>query len=99
MNEQSPQLSRLHARVEGRVQGVGFRYFVLETAQELGISGWVRNRWDESVEVMAEGERAALEQLLDALRRGPRMSLVSNVQVEWGEGTGEWRGFSVRATG
>jgi acylphosphatase len=43
-------LSRLHARVEGRVQGVGFRYFVLETAQELGLSGWVRNRWDESVE-------------------------------------------------
>lgn len=99
MNEQSPKLSRLHVRVEGRVQGVGFRYFVQESATYLGVSGWVRNRWDESVEVMAEGERAALERLLDALRRGPRMSFVSNVQVEWGEGTGEWRGFSVRATG
>jgi acylphosphatase len=93
------KLSRLHARVEGRVQGVGFRYFVLETAQALGVSGWVRNRWDESVEVMAEGERAALERLLDALRRGPRMSFVSNVQVEWGEWKEEWSGFSVRATG
>ena len=95
----SKNLSRLHARVEGRVQGVGFRYFVQESATVLGVSGWVRNRWDESVEVMAEGERAVLERLLDALRRGPRMSFVSNVQVEWAEGTGEWRGFNVRATG
>ena len=92
------ELSRLHARVEGRVQGVGFRYFVLETAQGLGVTGWVRNRWDESVEVMVEGERAVLVQLLNALRRGPRMSFVSNVQVEWEEGKGEFSGFSVRAT-
>ena len=90
--------SRLHARIEGRVQGVGFRYFVLETAQGLGLTGWVRNRWDESVEVVAEGERPALERLLVALRRGPRMSFVSNVQVEWASGTGEFSGFSVRAT-
>ena len=93
------ELSRLHARVEGRVQGVGFRYFVQEMATLLGVSGWVRNRWDESVEVMAEGERATLERLLDALRRGPRMSFVSNVQVKWEEGKGEFSGFSVRMTG
>ncbi len=91
----TPSLSRLHARVEGRVQGVGFRYFVQESATYLGVSGWVRNRWDESVEVVAEGERAALERLLDALRRGPRMSFVSNVQVEWGEGTGKFVRFTV----
>jgi len=90
---------RLHARVEGRVQGVGFRYFVLETAEALGVNGWVRNRWDESVEVMAEGERVVLERLLNALRRGPPMSFVSNVQVEWGEGKGEFNGFSVRVSG
>lgn len=92
-------LSRLHARIEGRVQGVGFRYFVLETAQTLGATGWVRNRWDDSVEVLAEGEREPLERLLDALRRGPRMAYVSHVQLEWGEGQGEFAGFSVRATG
>jgi acylphosphatase len=45
----------LHAIVEGRVQGVGFRYFVLEVAELLGIYGWVRNRWDDTVEVLAEG--------------------------------------------
>lgn len=99
MTSPPPSLFRLHARVEGRVQGVGFRYFVLETTHALGVTGWVRNRWDESVEVMAEGERDVLERLLGALRRGPRMSFVSNVQVEWGEGTGEWRDFSVRAKG
>ena len=91
--------SRLHARVEGRVQGVGFRYFVQETAMSLGVSGWVRNRWDGSVEVLAEGERATLEQLLTALQRGPRMSFVSNVQVAWGDGMGVGGVFRVRETG
>lgn len=93
-----PILPRLHARIEGRVQGVGFRFFVLKAAEALGVTGWVRNRWDETVEVMAEGERSQLDRLLEALRRGPRMSYVSNVQVEWGEGKGEWHGFRVRAT-
>lgn len=92
-------LSRLHARIEGRVQGVGFRYFVLDTAQALGVSGWVRNRWDQSVEVVAEGEREALERLLEALRRGPRAAFVSDVQVDWEEWQGEFNGFAVRATG
>jgi acylphosphatase len=90
--------TRIHVRIEGRVQGVGFRYFVLEAAQSLGVSGWVRNRWYESVEVIAEGERAALEGLLEALQRGPRMSKVTNVQFEWGEATWEFRGFSIRPT-
>ncbi len=89
---------RLHARVEGRVQGVGFRFFVQQTAQSLGVTGWVRNRWDRSVEVVAEGERAALERLLAALRRGPRASFVSDVKAEWGEASGEFRGFGVRRT-
>jgi acylphosphatase len=77
---------------------VGFRYFVLEAAQSLGVSGWVRNRWDESVEVIAEGEQPVLEGLLVALRRGPRMSNVTNIQVEWGEAKGDFSGFSIRST-
>lgn len=90
---------RLHAIVEGRVQGVGFRMFVYEAARGLGVSGWVRNRWDETVEVTAEGERAALEKLLEALRRGPRASFVSEVRMEWLEGTGEFKDFWVAGTG
>jgi acylphosphatase len=92
------EITRLHAVVEGRVQGVGFRYFVLETAETLGITGWVRNRWDETVEVTAEGSRRDLEKLLQALERGPRSAYVSQVQQEWLPATREFRGFLVRGT-
>ncbi len=90
--------SRLGAIVEGRVQGVGFRYFVLEVAQSQGLTGWVRNRWDDTVEVLAEGEKADLEKLLEALNRGPRSAYVSNVRVDWSPATGEFSSFSVRRT-
>ena len=61
----------LHALVRGRVQGVGFRWFVRQRARELGVRGWVRNRSDGSVEVQADGESAALEALRASLAAGP----------------------------
>ncbi len=91
-------LARLHAIVEGRVQGVGFRYFVLEVAELLGIYGWVRNRWDDTVEVLAEGERSALEKLQDALGRGPRGAFVTSVKADWEKPTGEFQNFRVAVT-
>ena len=57
--------------VSGRVQGVGFRDFTRRTAQSLGVTGWVRNRGDDTVEVRVEGEEGQLDQLLDALGDGP----------------------------
>jgi len=93
------ELTRLHAVVEGRVQGVGFRYFVLETAEILGVTGWVRNRWDDTVEVIAEGPRADVERLFQALQRGPRAAYVSQVQQEWLPATGEFSSFMVKGTG
>jgi acylphosphatase len=92
-------LSRLHATVEGRVQGVSFRYFVTEQAQLLGITGWVRNRLNGAVEVLAEGPHNRLELLLKALHKGPPAAYVSDVQVEWLEGSGEFTSFWVRSTG
>lgn len=89
---------QLHAIVQGHVQGVGFRYFVQEQAVRLGVNGWVRNRWEGTVELQAEGERAKLEDLLAALRRGPRGSHVSGVQFTWGEAQGIAKGFSIRQT-
>ena len=89
---------RLHATVEGLVQGVGFRYFVLETALDLGLTGWVRNRWDGSVEVTAEGSRSGLETLLNALYRGPRNADVRGVQPEWLPASGEFSDFSLKRT-
>jgi acylphosphatase len=65
--------------VRGRVQGVGFRWFVREAGRELGLSGWVCNRPDGSVEVAAEGDSVLLDRLRDALRRGPPGAVVTSV--------------------
>ncbi|WP_322806178.1 acylphosphatase [Thermanaerothrix sp.] len=89
---------RLHARIQGHVQGVGFRYFVQDRALALGLVGWVRNTFDGDVEVVAEGPRDKLETLLDYLRRGPRSAVVTQVDVEWSSASGEFRRFEIRPT-
>ena len=88
-------MERLHAVVRGDVQGVGFRYFVQRSAQQLGLAGWVRNNDDGSVELVAEGQRDALEQLKRALQQGPRMARVDRVDTQWSAGTGALRGFEL----
>ncbi len=93
------ELQRLHAYIDGRVQGVGFRAFVLDQAQSMNLNGWVRNTYHGLVEVTAEGPRLALEQLLDKLRTGPRMAYVSEVQTEWSAATGEFPLFYGSAYG
>jgi acylphosphatase len=86
----------LRATVRGRVQGVGFRDFVETRGRLLRLSGYVRNGDDgRSVEVVGEGLREALEQLLDHLREGPRGARVDAVEVEWGEPKGGYRDFTV----
>ncbi|MFZ5916652.1 MAG: acylphosphatase [Chloroflexota bacterium] len=87
---------RLHATVHGRVQGVSFRYYTHQQAQQLGVVGFVRNLWDGSVEVMAEGERSRVAQLLSWLRQGPRMASVERVDVAWSAPSGEFERFEVR---
>lgn len=89
---------RLHALVSGRVQGVGFRYFVRRAAQALSLDGWVRNLRDGRVELVAEGPRGALEDLLGTVQRGPRGSDVSAVSRDLGEASGEFSGFGVRGS-
>jgi acylphosphatase len=96
MNEH--EKGRLHATVDGRVQGVSFRYFVVEQADLLNLNGWVRNCWTGSVEVCAEGSRLDLEQLLQAMRLGPPMARVDHVDSEWQPYTGEFKDFQVRST-
>ena len=88
---------RVDAHVSGRVQGVGFRMFAQRQAEQAGCTGYVRNSDDGStVEVLAEGSRAALEQLLAALRRGPRLAHVAAVAAEWSPASGEFRAFQIR---
>ena len=89
---------RLHALIDGTVQGVGFRVFVLEQAQALNLTGWVRNTYNGEVEVLAEGSRPALEALLYKLRTGPRMAFVSDVRQNWQAPTGEFSSFNLRRT-
>jgi acylphosphatase len=82
--------------VRGRVQGVNFRQFVYTRARFLRLAGYVSNLDDgRSVEVMAEGPREDLEQLLEYLQEGPRSSRVESVDVEWGEASGRWTDFGV----
>jgi acylphosphatase len=92
----SEELERLHARVYGRVQGVNFRYYTQREASNLGLTGWVANRFDGSVEVVAEGGKAALQRLLVFLHRGPPSARVANVNADWEEATGEFDYFAVR---
>ena len=91
-------ISRLHAVVEGHVQGVGYRMFVERTASSLGITGWVRNRSNGDVETITEGERDVLEKFLLTLQTGPRAAIVYNVHVDWQEATGEFNYFQVKPT-
>ena len=86
---------RLHATVFGRVQGVSFRFYTRDAAAELDLTGWVANRYDGSVEVVAEGPRSALDQLLVFLYQGPPMGRVDQVQHEFGSATGEFKRFTI----
>lgn len=90
-------MERLHAVVRGDVQGVGFRYFVMRKAAQLGLKGWVRNNDDGTVELVAEGERGDLEQLLRSAREGPRLARVSDVDARWSTATGGLQGFDLTA--
>ena len=88
-------MHQLHLVIRGHVQGVGFRYFVLNRARELGLSGVVRNRFEDGVEVEAEGDAEPLRSLVDAVRRGPPSADVKQVEERWGEGPTRFRGFRV----
>jgi acylphosphatase len=91
--------SRLEAVVRGRVQGVGYRWFVIGVAGRLGLHGWVANEPDGTVRCIAEGDRADLGALLDALRAGPPGSRVEAVEEAWLPATGGLEGFGARAGG
>ncbi|MBX5454418.1 MAG: acylphosphatase [Acidobacteriia bacterium] len=75
-------MSAKRLRISGRVQGVGFRDWMVRKAEELGISGWVRNRADGTVEALVAGEAAAVEELLRACRRGPPLAHVVSIEEE-----------------
>lgn len=88
---------RLHATVFGLVQGVGFRWFVRREAERLGLVGWVANRADGSVELVAEGESGALDRLVERLRDGPAQAEIARVAVGRGPALGGMARFEIAA--
>jgi acylphosphatase len=91
----SDENQRFHALILGFVQGVNFRYYTTQTARRIGVTGWVRNRADSTVEVVAEGTRPQLDELLEFLSHGPPSARVDQVQTKWEDPTGEYTNFEV----
>lgn len=87
----------VHVRIEGRVQGVGFRAWTDRTARGLGLAGWVRNRHDGAVEAVLQGAPEAVSEMLRLCERGPAAARVTRVEIV-GEGVGNFDRFEVRPT-
>ena len=81
--------------VHGLVQGVGYRYFVFRQAASLNLTGYAKNLWDGTVEVVAEGDEKNLETLFEYLKTGPSRSVVSKVEKEYKEFSGKFDHFEI----
>ncbi len=86
----------MRGHVSGLVQGVNFRWFTQRQAAHLGVTGWVRNLPDGSVEFVAEGDRSSLDALVEAVRVGPASAAVETLDTDWSAPTGEFHRFEVR---
>ena len=85
-----------HLLITGRVQGVGFRFYMERKARELGVTGWVRNRRDGAVEAVVQGSSGAVEAMIAWARRGPPSAIVADVRVT--DGSGDFVTFEARPT-
>ncbi|MGH8648662.1 MAG: acylphosphatase [Burkholderiales bacterium] len=85
-----------HLIITGRVQGVGFRFYMQRKARELGVTGWVRNRRDGAVEAVVQGSAGAVESMIAWARRGPPSAVVAEVRVT--DAGGDYAGFEARPT-
>ena len=81
--------------ISGKVQGVGFRFFVQQQAQELAINGWVSNKSNGDVEALTQGEKADLEQFIAKVKEGTTFSRVDNVNLEWMNKGEQYFGFEI----
>lgn len=86
---------RAHVFVEGKVQGVFFRYWTKQNADELGLVGWVKNLNDGTVEAMFEGEKSVIEEMIRRCRVGSKESEVEHVDATYEKATGEFKMFSI----
>ena len=89
------KMTRAAARISGLVQGVNFRYFTFRTAQANGVTGWVRNCPDGTVEAVFEGPEANVKTVIDWCRQGPGSARVDRVDIDWQDYRGEFPDFQV----
>ncbi|MBD2664303.1 acylphosphatase [Richelia sinica FACHB-800] len=94
-NSSPPKQVRAHVFIAGRVQGVGYRYATVDTATELGLTGWVRNLPDSRVEAVFEGAREVVEEMVRWCHAGPPAAMVKEVVLEYESPEG-LSGFEVR---
>jgi acylphosphatase len=91
-------MNQIHVIYSGRVQGVGFRYTAQQTARPFALTGWVRNRRDGSVELVAEGEEQTLLDFLAAMQSSPLGGHISDATISWREATEAFQDFTVQPT-
>jgi acylphosphatase len=89
-------MKRIHIIIEGRVQGVGFRYYIFENLKNLPVTGFVRNLDNGDVEIIAEAEEELLEKIVNIAKQGPAMSKVINTSIRYSQATGEFNSFEIR---
>ena len=88
-------MKRVHISVQGRVQGVYYRYYTQEEALRLGLTGWAKNLPDRSVEILAEGPEECLKTLVEWCRQGSPGARVDGVETTWGDYRGEFEAFKI----
>ncbi|MCB4790478.1 MAG: acylphosphatase [Elusimicrobia bacterium] len=89
-------ITRVHAIVKGSVQGIGYRWFVQKTANNLNLTGWVRNLSNGDVELEAEGERKTLDEFLKSLNYGHKWAQVTEIETQWLQNENSYRDFEIR---
>ena len=92
-------MKRAHLVITGRVQGVLFRKYAKAKADELGLTGWVKNALNGDVEMVCEGEEKDITSLISFMRQGPPLAKVKDVEVEYKAHTGEWGDMQIREFG
>lgn len=90
------EIQQAHVLISGRVQGVNYRYYTRQQANQLGLIGWVRNMIDGRVEAIFQGEQEQVERMLEWCRRGPPSAKVSDVEVEWQEKLESFSSFEIK---
>jgi acylphosphatase len=90
-----PNDLRAHVFISGRVQGVSFRWYTQRKAEELGLTGWVRNLWDGRVEAIFEGQENAVKDAVTWCHTGPTSAWVDQVEVKYEQPTGDFKRFRI----